>query len=62
MGLELAGVILGIGGVAVSMMSKRSVIIGRLEGRISTVRLFVVRAPITLSGRDKMSLEDFSPD
>ncbi|XP_048148359.1 endogenous retrovirus group K member 6 Pro protein-like [Corvus hawaiiensis] len=51
----VAGMISGIGGIAVSMRSKRNVVIEGPEGKIATTRPFVVRAPITLWGRDLLS-------
>ncbi|KAM4751516.1 endogenous retrovirus group K member 6 Pro protein-like [Cyanocitta cristata] len=51
----VAGMISGIGGVALCMRSKRNVVIEGPEGKIATTRPFVVRAPITLWGRDLLS-------
>lgn len=41
----VVGMISGIGGVAVSMRSKRNVITGGPKGKMETIRPFVVRAP-----------------
>lgn len=51
----VAGIISGIGGVAESMQSKHNVIIEGPEGKLATIRPFVVRAPITVWGRDALS-------
>lgn len=48
----VAGMILGIGGVAVSMRSKHNIIVEGPEGKMATIWPYVVRAPITLWGRD----------
>ncbi|XP_041569948.2 endogenous retrovirus group K member 6 Pro protein-like [Taeniopygia guttata] len=45
----IMGMIFGIGGAAVSMKSKKNIMV---EGKIATIRPFAVRAPITLWGRD----------
>lgn len=49
------GVILGIGGAAVSMHSKDSIIVEGPEGQVATIRPFVVRSGITSWGRDLLS-------
>lgn len=51
----ISGFISGIGGVATSWRSKRNVVITGPEGKVATVRPFVVRAPITLWGRDVLT-------
>ncbi|XP_041889667.1 endogenous retrovirus group K member 6 Pro protein-like [Corvus kubaryi] len=51
----VAGVISGICGATVSMQSKRNVIIEGPEGKLATIQPFVVRAPITLWGRDLLT-------
>lgn len=47
---SVVGMISGIGGGAVSMRSKRNVIIGSPKGKMATIRPFVVTAPLQ-SGR-----------
>lgn len=49
------GMISGISGITVSMQSKRNFIVEGPEGKLATIRLFVVRALITLWGRDFLS-------
>lgn len=51
----ISGFISGIGGVTTSWRSKRNVVITGPEGTVATVRPFVVRAPITLWGKDVLS-------
>lgn len=51
----VAGMISGIGGVVVSMRSKPNVIVEGPEGKIATIRPYIVRAPITLWGRHLLS-------
>lgn len=51
----VSGFISGIGGVATSWRSKKNVVITGSEGKVATVRPFVVRAPIILWGRDVLS-------
>lgn len=51
----ISGFISGIGGVATSWRAKRNAVISGPEGKVATVRPFVVRAPITLWGRDVLS-------
>lgn len=54
--LELtSGLISGIGRVATSWRSKCNVVIGGPEGKMVTVRPFVIQAPITLWGWDVLS-------
>lgn len=50
-----AGVISGIGGATVSMQSKQNVTVKGPEGKTATIWPFVVRAPITLWGRDLLT-------
>lgn len=63
----VAGMITGIGGATVSMRSKNNILVEGPEGKLATIRPFVVRAPITLYGRDILcqwgaSLRIPSPD
>lgn len=51
----VAGMISGIGGTTVSMRSKNNILVEGPEGKLATIRPFVVRAPITLWGRDILS-------
>lgn len=51
----ISGFISGIGGVATSWRSRKNVVITGPEGKVATIRPFVVRAPITLWGRDVLS-------
>lgn len=51
----ISGFISGIGGLATSWRAKRNVVIAGPEGKIATVRPFVVRASIMLWGRDVLS-------
>nr|XP_054509126.1 endogenous retrovirus group K member 6 Pro protein-like [Agelaius phoeniceus] len=51
----VAGMISGIGGATVSMRSKNNILVEGPEGKLATIRPFVVRAPITLWGRDVLS-------
>lgn len=51
----VADVISGIGGATASMRSKRNVIVKGPEGKLTTIWPFVVRAPITLWGRDLLT-------
>ena len=51
----VAGRILGIGGVAITMRNKHNIIVELPEGEIATIRPYIVRAPITLWGRDLLS-------
>lgn len=51
----VAGMISGIGGATLSMRSKNNILIEGPEGKLATIRPFVVRAPITLWGRDVLS-------
>lgn len=51
----VAGTVSGIGGVATSWQAKRNVVISGPEGKVAIVRPFVVRAAITLWGRDVLS-------
>lgn len=48
----VADFISGIGRVTTSWQTKRHVVISGPEGKMATVRPFVVRAPIILWGRD----------
>lgn len=52
---RVPGMISGIGGATVSMRSKHNVLVKGPEGKLATIRPFVVRAPITLWGRDVLS-------
>lgn len=47
----VAGMISGIGGVTVSMQSKFTFIVEGPEGKMATIRPYVIKAPITLWGR-----------
>ncbi|TRZ10275.1 hypothetical protein HGM15179_016834 [Zosterops borbonicus] len=51
----VSGFISGIGGVATSWRVKHNVVISGPEGKVATVRPFVVRALITLWGQDVLS-------
>ncbi|XP_014116815.1 PREDICTED: endogenous retrovirus group K member 25 Pro protein-like [Pseudopodoces humilis] len=51
----VAGMIMGTGGVAVSMRSRHNVIVEGPEGKMATIWPFVVRAPIPLWGRGLLS-------
>lgn len=51
----IPGFISGIGGIATSWHSKWNVVITGPEGKVATIRPFVVRATITLWGRDILS-------
>lgn len=51
----VVGMISGIGGVAVFMRNKQNVIVKGPKGKLATIQPFVVRAPITLWGRDLLS-------
>ncbi|KAM7023665.1 endogenous retrovirus group K member 18 Pro protein-like [Acridotheres tristis] len=51
----VAGMLSGIVGVAISMRSRCNVVIEGPEGKLAAIRPFVVRAPITLWGRDALT-------
>lgn len=50
----ISGLIPGIGAVATSWQSKRNIIIKGPEGKVATMKPFVIRAPVTLWGKDEL--------
>lgn len=51
----IAGFVSGIGGMTTSWRSKKNVTITGPEGKVATIRPFILRVPITLWGRDVLS-------